>query len=74
MKEKAKVNIVKKKTSHAFITSGTKNMTAYLDFLETKSTFEVKLKFVYIFFIKGIMKGMFFDVLKRDLSSNREEI
>ena len=56
------------------MTSGAKNMTAYLDFLETKSTFEVKLKFVYIFFIKGIMKGMFFDVLKRDLSSNREEI
>ena len=72
MKKKTKVNIVKKKTSHAFITSGTKNMTAYLDFLETKSTFEVK--FVYIFFIRGIMKGMFFDVLKKDLSSNREEI
>ena len=45
MKKKTKVNIVKKKTSHAFITSGAKNMTAYLDFLETKSTFEVK--FVY---------------------------
>ena len=28
MKEKVKVNIVKKRTSHAFITSGAKNMTA----------------------------------------------
>ena len=28
MKEKVKVNIVKKRTSHAFMTSGAKNMTA----------------------------------------------
>ena len=71
MKEKAKVNIVKKRTSHAFITSEAKHDSLACFFLETKSTLEVK--FVYIFF-RGIMKGTFFDVLKKDLSSKREEI
>ena len=46
------------------MTSGAKNMTAYLDIFKTKSKFEVK--FVYIFFLRGIMKGTFFDVLKKD--------